>query len=70
MAGGAAHERTDVYRAGATATAVLTDGTSSDATLPDELDDVLSKATADDPDDRYRSVLTFDDDLRWAAFRA
>ena len=38
--------------------------------LPGQLDEVLLTALAADPDERYRSAVTFQDDLRWAAFRA
>ncbi|WP_423743861.1 PQQ-binding-like beta-propeller repeat protein (plasmid) [Haladaptatus sp. SPP-AMP-3] len=41
----------------------------SDSVSP-ELYEVISKAMADDPDDRFESVVAFDDMLRWAAFRA
>ncbi|WP_231185593.1 PQQ-binding-like beta-propeller repeat protein [Haladaptatus sp. DYF46] len=41
----------------------------SDA-VSSELYDVVSTAMAEDPDDRYGSVVEFDDMLRWAAFRA
>jgi len=74
-------ERTDQYRLGATAYHAvtgeppalgedLTPPSKVDPTLPAELDDVLATATATDPDDRYGSVVKFDDMLRWAAFRA
>ncbi|WP_327051259.1 outer membrane protein assembly factor BamB family protein [Halomicrococcus gelatinilyticus] len=74
-------EKTDQYRLGATAYHAvtgeppaldedLTPPSRVDPTLPEELDDVLATATAADPDDRYDSVVKFDDMLRWAAFRA
>ncbi|WP_458185753.1 outer membrane protein assembly factor BamB family protein [Haladaptatus sp. NG-WS-4] len=70
-------ERTDVYRLGAIAHFVMTgkapadgDPDVEDRPLSPEVDDVLSTAMADDPDERYRSVVKFDDMLRWAAFRA
>ncbi|WP_435155502.1 PQQ-binding-like beta-propeller repeat protein [Haladaptatus sp. DFWS20] len=77
IAGESADERTDVYRLGAIARFLVTDSVSSDGgsdettrMISDELGAVLSKAMADDPDDRYESVVKFDDMLRWAAFRA
>ncbi|GAA0225418.1 hypothetical protein GCM10009000_045370 [Halobacterium noricense] len=84
VAGEAADERTDVYRLGAIARfAVTADAPSEKSwTTTDsrslyghpayspELDDVLSTAMASDPDDRYQSVVKFDDMLRWAVFRA
>ncbi len=35
-----------------------------------DLYEIISRAMAEDPDDRYESVVAFDDMLRWAAFRA
>ncbi len=83
VAGESADERTDVYRLGAIATILVADDVSGEESgtpdsLPDpsalpcsqKLADVLATATADDPDDRYESVVKFDDMLRWAAFRA
>jgi outer membrane protein assembly factor BamB len=68
---GGVDERTDVYRLGATAAAVLdvnvVDGDLASAT---DLEQVLATATATDPDDRYESVVAFDDMLRWATLRS
>ncbi|WP_458208222.1 outer membrane protein assembly factor BamB family protein [Haladaptatus sp. NG-SE-30] len=76
-ADGAVDERTDVYRLGAIAHFVVTGEAPADApphdidpTLSRAMADALSTALADDPDDRYQSVVKFDDVLRWAAFRA
>jgi outer membrane protein assembly factor BamB len=74
---GTVDERTDVYRLGATAAAVLdvdavdgvTDASASSG-RSDDLERVLATATATDPDDRYQSVVKFDDMLRWAALRS
>ncbi|WP_458210069.1 outer membrane protein assembly factor BamB family protein [Haladaptatus sp. NG-SE-30] len=76
ITGGTVDERTDVYRLGAIAATVIA-GDESDETPTTEIDvdrspelaAVLSKAMADDPDDRYQSVVKFDDMLRWAMFR-
>jgi outer membrane protein assembly factor BamB len=98
VAGGAADERTDVYRLGAIAAFVLTGEAPDDGSVrmldpehraaivagadPDEYEslrsnavspelyDVISTAMAEDLNDRYGSVVAFDDMLRWAAFRA
>lgn len=67
--------RGDVYRAGALAHHLLTgavpraeSGLARDAPgLPDELADVLERALAADPADRYESALAFDDAFRWGA---
>lgn len=74
---GGVDERTDVYRLGATAAAVLdvnvVDGGSSvdgDLASATDLEQVLATATATDPDDRYESVVAFDDMLRWATLRS
>ncbi|RBI63752.1 hypothetical protein DMJ13_04305 [halophilic archaeon] len=82
VAGEDADAKTDQYRLAATAYYALTgeapsagtDGewtppSDRDPSLPPELDDVLATAMADDPGDRYESVVKFDDALRWAAFR-
>ena len=80
-AGEPADAKTDQYRLGAVAYHAvtgeppalgddLTPPSRVDPTLPADLDDVLATATAPDPDDRYESVVKFDDMLRWAAFRA
>ncbi|WP_327053187.1 outer membrane protein assembly factor BamB family protein [Halomicrococcus gelatinilyticus] len=74
---GTVDERTDVYRLGATAAAVLdvdavddvTDASAS-SERSDDLERVLATATATDPADRYGSVVKFDDMLRWAALRS
>ncbi|SIR49384.1 Serine/threonine protein kinase [Haladaptatus litoreus] len=85
VAGEAADERTDVYRLGAIAHFALTGDAPAGASPPTaddspspqdytslspDIADVLSTAMASDPDDRYQSVVKFDDMLRWATFRA
>ncbi|WP_276279875.1 PQQ-binding-like beta-propeller repeat protein [Halorussus caseinilyticus] len=68
--------RADAYRVGASAYHLLTGAipgpdpepaSSRNAALPAEVDDVLARALAADPTDRYDSVLAFDDEFRWAA---
>lgn len=46
--------------------AAMTRDLLADRQVPEELDEVLSLALADDPDDRYDSLLKFADALRWA----
>ncbi|WP_266078937.1 outer membrane protein assembly factor BamB family protein [Haladaptatus caseinilyticus] len=81
VAGSTVDERTDVYRLGAIARFLVTGNTPHvsaeevpsadfDSSVSREVDAVLSKAMADDPNDRYESVVKFDDMLRWATFRA
>ncbi|MCO8242827.1 MULTISPECIES: PQQ-binding-like beta-propeller repeat protein [unclassified Haladaptatus] len=41
-----------------------------DDPVSEDLYEIISKAMAEDPADRYESVVAFDDMLRWAAFRA
>ncbi|WP_137284358.1 outer membrane protein assembly factor BamB family protein [Halorussus salinisoli] len=66
----------DVYRVGALAYHLLagavpspdpTPASSRNRVLSEELDDVLTRALAADPGDRYDSALAFDDEFRWAA---
>jgi outer membrane protein assembly factor BamB len=68
--------RSDVYSLGAIAYHALGDQlpederrktpSELDADVPSELDEVLSTATAPDPEERYRSALKLADMLRWA----
>lgn len=80
--GEAADARTDVFQLGALAYRVCTgrnpygEGFESKPTPPSErhegasreLDEVVLRALAVDPDERYETALAFADMLRWAAF--
>ncbi len=41
-----------------------------DDSVSEDLFEIIAKAMAEDPNDRYESVVAFDDMFRWAAFRA